>query len=320
MTAVTATGTSAPPPPAWWRLELALAPELEESLLWKLPELGISRVAVRHRPEAPEQRQLLAWLPEIDWPKERHQELERALAPLGEPFGLSLPPLVWERQEEEDWSLSWKRHWQADPVGRRLLILPAWLEAPPEHAGRLVIRMDPGSAFGTGSHPTTRLCLEALEALAETAAAQGTAGQRWADLGCGSGILSLAALRLGATSVTAVDTDPLAVRATGDNAALNDFQGRLPVAEGSVERLAELLAGRPADVLLCNILAPVISALCPAFHTVLAPQGVGLLSGLLVDQAPALIATLAVEGWQAELAAQQDAWGLLRIQASGNVA
>lgn len=307
-----------PPPPAWWRLELALAPELEESLLWKLPELGISRVAVRHRPEAPEQRQLVAWLPEADWPETQRRALEQALAPLGEPFGLRLPPLTWVRQQEEDWSHSWKRHWQADPVGERLLILPAWLEAPAEHAQRLVIRMDPGSAFGTGSHPTTRLCLEALEDLAQEPS--GLTGRRFADLGCGSGILSLAALKLGAASVAAVDTDPLAVRATAENAGLNGCQPQLPVALGSVERLAELLEGRPADGLLCNILAPVISALCPAFATVLAPKGVGLLSGLLVDQAPALIDTLAAAGWRAELTARQDAWGLLRIQAQGDVA
>jgi len=316
----TSSSHGAPSAPAWWRLELALAAELEESLLWKLPELGIARVAVRHRPEAPEQRQLVAWLPEADWPEAQRRELEQALAPLGAPFGLTLPPLVWERQEEEDWSRSWKRHWQADPVGQRLLILPAWLEPPLEHAGRLVIRMDPGSAFGTGSHPTTRLCLEALEAMADGPEGGGTRGRRFADLGCGSGILSLAALRLGGASVAAVDTDPLAVRATGDNAALNGFGAQLPVALGSVERLAELLEGRTAEVLLCNILAPVIGALCPAFGTVLAPGGVGLLSGLLVDQAPGLINTLAEAGWRAELAARQDAWGLLRIQARTEVA
>jgi ribosomal protein L11 methyltransferase len=87
-----------------------------------------------------------------------------------------------------------------------------------------------------------------------------------------------------------------------------------------VEVLAELLEGRPADLLLCNILAPVITALCPAFRRVLAPAGVGLLSGLLVDQAPALERVLADAGWQAELLARQERWGLLRIQAGPDVA
>ena len=293
-------------------------PELEESLLWKLGALGISRVALRHSPAAPAQRLLQAWLPAADWPEAERQELERALAPLAATFGLALPPLQWHVQHEEDWSSSWKRHWQADPVGSRLLILPAWLELPPEHAGRLVIRMDPGSAFGTGSHPTTRLCLEALERLAEERGA--TAGTsphlgcaRVADLGCGSGILGIAALLQGAAAVAAVDTDALAVRATAENAAAGGLEQRLQVRLGSVEVLAELLAGQPADLLLCNILAPVIEALAPAFDTVLAPTGVGLLSGLLVTQAQRLEQVLASLGWQAALIGQQSQWGLMML-------
>ena len=299
--------------PGWWRLELASLPELEESLLWKLADLGIARVAVQHRPETPSQRQLIAWLPAIDWPEPERQQLARALAPLAEPFGLALPPLQWSQQADEDWSLSWKQHWQADPVGKGLLILPAWLPCPPEHAERRLIAMDPGSAFGTGSHPTTRLCLEALELLAAMTP-EGLAGLRVADLGCGSGVLGLAALRLGAASVVATDTDSLAVRATADNAALNGLTPQVRVQLGSVEALAELLEAQPADLLLCNILAPVIQALCPAFNTVLAANGVGLLSGLLVDQAPALQLALRDEGWQAELTAEQSQWGLMTIR------
>ena len=292
---------------AWWRLELAALPELEESLVWKLDVLGIPRVALQHRPEAPDQRQLIAWLPEIDWPADQRQQLEQALAGLADPFDLALPPITWTHQADEDWSLTWKQHWQADPVGARLLILPAWLECPEEHADRLVIAMDPGSAFGTGSHPTTRLCLEAIETMA-------LAGLRVADLGCGSGVLGLGALKLGAASVCAADTDSLAVRATTDNAALNGLSGAVAVRLGSVEALAELLDGQPADLLLCNILAPVIEALCPAFNQVLAAGGVGLLSGLLVDQAPSLQRVLADEGWQGELTGQQSQWGLMTIK------
>ena len=302
---------------SWWRLELASLPELEESLIWKLNTLGIPRVAVRHRPEAPDQRQLVAWLPEADWPEPERLQLEQALAPLADTFGLTLPPISWEKQDDEDWSLSWKQHWQADPVGARLLILPAWLELPPEHADRLVIRMDPGSAFGTGSHPTTRLCLEAIERLADqrgSAECPDLAQIRVADLGCGSGILGIAALLQGASSVAAADTDPLAVRAPRDNAVVSGFADCLAVELGSVEQLAALLNGRPADLLLCNILAPVIEALCPAFHSVLAPDGLGLLSGLLVDQAPRLEQALAEQGWRAELTAQQSQWGLMTIR------
>lgn len=309
---LSASGVPSSPGPRWWRLELAVLPELEESLLWKLASLGVVRVAVQHRPQTPSQRQLVAWLPAIDWPQPERLQLEQALAPLAQTFGLVLPPIHWSEQADEDWSLSWKQHWQADPVGQGLLILPAWLPCPPEHVERQVIVMDPGSAFGTGSHPTTRLCLEALEQLAASHAS--LTGLRVADLGCGSGVLGLAALRLGAASVAAADTDPLAVRATADNAALNGLTTQVRMAQGSVEALADLLDGRLADLLLCNILAPVIQALCPAFETVLAPNGVGLLSGLLVDQAPALQEVLQEHGWQAELTAQQSQWGLMTIR------
>ena len=366
----------APAPPGsgpgqpWWRLELLALAELEESLLWKLQALGIHRVAIEHTPRQPEQRQLLAWLPAVDWPEAERRQLEVALAALSEPFGLTLPPIRWQQQGDEDWSLSWKQHWQADPVGTRLLILPAWLESPAEFAERLSIRIDPGNAFGTGSHPTTRLCLEALERWADGPGAQLARPVRVADLGCGSGILALAALKLlGASAaaggaadrapayqVFAVDSDPLAVRATWANAACNgvavaggppacvsaeapgasgrpgafgsaagsldhqDQMGSLRVAQGSVEGLAELLAGQPADLLLCNILAPVIEALAPAFATVLAPGGVGLLSGLLVSQVPGLSQALAAAGWRAELVAQQSQWGLLEIRSARPVA
>ena len=292
----------------WWRLTLPCPPELEESLAWKLTDLGLHRHAVQHAPETPDQKQLLLWLPQPEWPEAERQQLLASLAPLAEPFGMELPQGAWDDVADEDWSLSWKQHWQPDPVGNGLLILPAWLEVPPEHGERLVIRMDPGSAFGTGSHPTTRLCLEALEQAPPVEALV-------ADLGCGSGVLGLAALGLGATAVVAADTDSLAVRATGDNRELNGRAGdQLKVSLGSVEALQELLEGRRADLLLCNILAPVIEALAPGFDSLVAPEGRALLSGLLVDQAPRLEQVLGDLGWRVTARGSQARWGLLEIR------
>jgi ribosomal protein L11 methyltransferase len=299
---------------------MAVSPELEESLLWKLESLGIRRVALRHQPDAPSQLCLQAWVPAADWPQEQREQLCGLLAGLGAPFGLTPQPLQWFPQEDEDWSLSWKQHWLPDPVGERLLILPAWLTLPEEHGQRLVIRLDPGSAFGTGGHPTTRLCLEALERLAARRPG-GLAGLRVADLGCGSGVLALAALKLGADAVTAVDLDPLAETATRQSASLNGVEpaGRLRVGRGSIEALAELQEAR-ADLLLCNILAPVIEALAPSFSTVLAPEGQGFLSGLLVEQAPRLEQVLSAAGWWAQLTHRQENWGLMHLQRPAVVA
>ena len=292
----------------WWRLSLPVQAELEESLLWKLNDLGLHRVAVQHAPESPEQRTLLAWLPALEWPEQQRSELFSSLAPLALTFGQTLAEPRWDQLADEDWSLSWKQHWQPDPVGEMLLILPAWLAVPEEHAQRLILKMDPGSAFGTGSHPTTRLCLEALEQ-------QPPADLRVADLGCGSGVLGLASLALGARQVLSVDTDSLAVSATTDNAALNGLSmDELRVRQGSVEVLENLLEAQPADLLLCNILAPVIEALAPRFRAVLRPGGRGLLSGLLVDQAPRLTHVLEGLGWQVRPLAAQGRWGLLEIR------
>ena len=292
----------------WWRLSLPVQAELEESLLWKLNDLGLHRVAVQHAPESPEQRTLLAWLPALEWPEQQRSELFSSLAPLALTFGQTLAEPRWDQLADEDWSLSWKQHWQPDPVGEMLLILPAWLAVPEEHAQRLILKMDPGSAFGTGSHPTTRLCLEALEQ-------QPPADLRVADLGCGSGVLGLASLALGARQVLSVDTDSLAVSATTDNAALNGLSmDELRVRQGSVEVLENLLEAQPADLLLCNILAPVIEALAPRFRAVLRPGGRGLLSGLLVDQEPRLTHVLEGLGWQVRPLAAQGRWGLLEIQ------
>ena len=292
----------------WWRLTMGCPPELEESLVWKLNDLGLHRHAVQHAPERPDHKQLLLWLPKPEWPEEERGQLLASLVPLAEPFGIPLPEGRWDDVADEDWSLSWKQHWQPDPVGHGLLILPAWLEVPEEHADRLVIRMDPGSAFGTGSHPTTRLCLEALEESPPQ-------GSLVADLGCGSGVLGLAALGLGAEAVVASDTDSLAVRATADNRGLNRrSDAELAVALGSVDALERLLDGRRADLLLCNILAPVIEALAPGFEALVALDGRALLSGLLVDQAPRLKQVLGELGWTVTAEAAQGRWGLLEIR------
>jgi ribosomal protein L11 methyltransferase len=150
--------------------------------------------------------------------------------------------------------------------------------------------------------------MEALEGLE-------LAGALVADLGCGSGILGISALALGASQVLASDTDSLAVRATAENSALNQFSaGRLQVAQGSAEALALLLAGRRAEVLLCNILAPVLAELGPSFEGLVSPTGVGLLSGLLVEQVEPLVAVLEPLGWRCRLGAEQSRWALLEIR------
>ena len=291
----------------WWRLAFNSLPELEESFFWKMESLGINRVAVQYALENPDERTFFVWLPSFEWPKLSRDNLINSLRPLAKSHGLFISSVTWEKVLDEDWSKSWKQHWKPDAVGQNLLILPAWLDVPEVHTDRLILRLDPGSAFGTGSHPTTRLCLQALEN-------DPPQNLRVADLGCGSGILSLAALGLGAKEVFAVDIDSLAIRASLENQRLNQgFKGHFCALMGSVDALKEEIKGHPVDLILCNILAPVIEELAPSFDELLSSNGRALLSGLLVDQSPRLIKLFKSLGWIVSDCLIQDQWGLLEI-------
>ncbi len=293
---------------SWWKLELLIPFELEETLAWKLEKLGINSFAFQHAPDRPFEKALVAWLPSNEWTRSNRERLEDCFKPLALTFGVTLLPAKWEEINDEDWSLSWKKHWKPDPVGQKLLVLPAWLETPAQYSNRTVIRLDPGSAFGSGSHPTTRLCLKALEKFCLT-------GLTVADLGCGSGILSLAAMRLGARKVLAVDIDSLAIISTVQNSHLNSIdQVDLKVALGSIDELEEALEGKWVDLLVCNTLAPVIKKVAPSFSKVIGPKGSALLSGLLVDQVPEIKSILASLGWQVVHEIQEENWGLLEIR------
>jgi ribosomal protein L11 methyltransferase len=204
--------------------------------------------------------------------------------------GQRVPKLRWERIEAEDWSSSWKQHWQPQWVGDKLLICPAWLE-PPSHPGRHLLRLDPGMAFGTGTHPTTQLCLESLEMRLESWGGDPPAATL-ADVGCGSGILSLAAALLGVKRVFAVDIDPLAVQATMHNRDLNGLTDRIVVAQGSLEHIPEMVDG-----LVCNILADVILDMIPEFRLVVKEGGWLILSGILIEQAKLVAEMLEANEW-----------------------
>ncbi|QEY33158.1 50S ribosomal protein L11 methyltransferase [Synechococcus sp. RSCCF101] len=292
---------------SWWLLSGPVPWELEDSLHWLLNDQGVNRVAFERDPEPGGRLALRAWLPVADWPELRRRRLDQRFSELTDLSGGHLEPLEWRQAPEEDWSSLWKTHWRPDPVGERLLILPAWLPLPDALRQRRVIRIDPGSAFGTGSHATTRLCLEALERLQPE-------GFRLADLGCGSGILGLAALRLGARCVLASDVDPLAVRASQANAALNQLGSHLRVVAGSAEALQGLLGDEPADLLLCNILAPVLVDLAPAFQPLVKPGGLAILSGLLEDQESTVLAAVRDAGWERLDVARRERWSMLLIR------
>ena len=173
------------------------------------------------------------------------------------------------RVADQDWAEAWKEHFHVERYGR-ILVVPSWRTAAPR-AGDAVITLDPGMAFGTGQHETTRMCLEALDRLVRR-------GASVLDLGCGSGILALAAARLGAASVRALDIDPDCVRITRDNAEANALDS--VVRAGAIAPDGPLPEG-PFDVVVANIVAAVIVARAPALVAALAREGALVVSGVI---------------------------------------
>jgi ribosomal protein L11 methyltransferase len=207
---------------------------------------------------------------------------ERAAAEVAEALGhlqaFGLRPIGEMRTrivEEADWADAWKAYFPVMRVGRRLVIRPTWRRhrrAPDD----VVLALDPGMAFGTGLHPTTRLCLAGVEALADRGV---LADARVLDVGCGSGILAIAALKLGAASALGLDTDPIAIEATIGNARRNALVRRVQARNGSLPS-----GEAPFDVVLANLIAGLLVPLADALRQELRPGGHLLASGIFVDR------------------------------------
>ncbi|MCC7104172.1 MAG: 50S ribosomal protein L11 methyltransferase [Chloroflexi bacterium] len=241
------------------------------------------------------------YLPLDERTEERRRKLEEGAWHLGQLR--SVEPLTVRTIHESEWEEAWKRHFHVQRIGQRLAIVPSWRPYR-KRRGELPIYLDPGMAFGTGLHPTTRLCLRALEQHV-------TAGMSVLDLGCGSGILSIAAALLGAASVLGLDVDSTAARVARENAGRNSVADTVRVEHGSLPDEREALG--PFDVVVANISFRVLSALRAEIASILKPDGVALLSGVLQEDAPRLMALLEEAGWSlAERHAEGD-WIILAV-------
>jgi ribosomal protein L11 methyltransferase len=230
-----------------------------------------------------------AYLPADEKLDGTRQKLEEALFYLG--MIRPLPEPVYRPLVDQNWMESWKEHYKPIPIGKKLIIVPVWLESP--EADRIPIRIDPGMAFGTGTHPTTQLCLQLIEKCFESPPQfVGDKPDSVIDIGCGSGILSIGALKLGADFALGVDIEAASVKASRENADSNGIEAKqFEVGLGSVE---QVLAGgfriRQAPLVLANILAPVIIRLLSSgLADLVRPGGKIILSGILAEQSNAVV-------------------------------
>ena len=214
--------------------------------------------------------------------------------------------------KEEDWEESWKQYYQPIPIGEQLLIVPQWL-SPENKDHRIPVILDPGMIFGTGAHASTQMCLRALEQVIH-------GGERVIDLGSGSGILSIAALLLGADTATGVDIDPKAEDIARENAALNGLTApRFTAVTGNVigdKAMMERLSAGGYDVVLANIVADVIVPLSAVVPHFLRPDGVFICSGILNTRLPEVIAAIASSGLTITQQEMQDDWCRLTARRS----
>jgi len=203
---------------------------------------------------------------------------------------------AWDTIREEDWAETWKEHYDIEKVGR-VVIRPAWKDYTPL-PGETVVSLDPGMAFGTGQHPTTRMCIQGLQDRMKP-------GDYVLDLGSGSGILAIVAIALGAKSVLATDTEEQAVQASAENAALNNMQDSIAVRPGSMEAVGN---DGPFDLILANINAAAVSSLAAAMASEMKP-GAWLFAGGVINEREAMArAALEAAGLRIERVMSEGDW------------
>ena len=265
-----------------------------------------------------------AYLEMNDQVEGKRQKLEESLYYLG--MIQPLPAPIYKQIADQNWMEAWKQHYKPILIGQQLVILPAWMDSP--ELNRVAIRIDPGMAFGTGTHPTTQLCLELMErAILDIRASEN--GNRDAandsrisnielrviDVGCGSGILSIAAIKLGAKSALGVDIDADSIKNARENADTNHVREELILSVGSVQEILDgKFAFSKAPLVVANILAPVIIRLFDAgLADLIEENGVIILSGILQEQAQSVIEAGQARGLRLNKRKQMGDWVALTM-------
>ena len=270
----------------WFKLTFAIESNYEDIIIWKLNDLGIFSYAFEYALEAENKKKVNIWLPVTHWEKSSRKNLELIISNLLNLNDTLLKFFDWSVIEEQDWLESWKKYWAPELVGNNLLILPCWINIDDKYENKKIVKIDPGAAFGTGSHPTTSLCLEKMENLC-------LLNKKVLDIGSGSGILSVTAKCLGANEICAIDNDYLAIKSTQANFELNFGNSySLKTYLGSFNEVISKYSFTKFDFIFCNILAEVIKELIPNIVNYLSDNGNVIFSGILNSQKDEIIEIL----------------------------
>ena len=292
----------------WFELTFEIETNLEEIIIWKLNDLGISSYAFEILLNNKNNKKVIIWLPNLNWPESLRNKLVRNIKEVLDKNNYQTNCFEWNLIEQEDWISSWKKYWGPELVGDNLLVLPCWLELPEEYKNKKVIKIDPGAAFGTGSHPTTSLCLEELEKIS-------LSSKKILDIGSGSGILSIAAKCFGANEIYALDNDYLAINSTESNFLLNfGTLDDLKTYLGPFDSLVSKYTLKNFDFILCNILAEVIKGIIPDISNCLKIYGEVILSGILNSQKDEIINLLNASNFQINDVSSKKDWVCITAQ------
>ncbi len=256
-----------------------------------------------------------AYLEINDQIEETRQKLEESLYYLG--MIQPLPDPAYRQIADQNWMEAWKQHYKPILIGKRIVIVPAWLDSP--DPSRVAIKIDPGMAFGTGTHPTTQLCLELMEIYFDQSSSSLVNDQLSViDVGCGSGILSIAAIRLGAVMAVGVDIDAESVRNARENADTNGVGEELILGVGSINEIREgKFTFDTAPLVVANILAPVIVRLFDAgLADLIQDDGAIILSGILQEQEQRVVEAGQAKGLEMSERKQMGDWVALTMSRS----
>jgi len=267
----------------WYRVTFQIESDLEEIIFWKLNDLGIFSFSFEYLLKTENKKEVNIWLPINEWDKSSRSGFEKIIWNLLSNKNNMDQFFHWTIIKEEDWLTSWKKYWGPELVGNHFLVLPCWISANEKFKDKQIIKIDPGAAFGTGSHPSTYLCLEKMENILFS-------DKRVLDIGSGSGILSIAARLLGAKEICAVDNDYLAINSTNSNFQLNfgDLKN-LKTYLGSFNSVFFKYQLKKFDFVFCNILAEVIKEMIPNIYKCLVKNGIVIFSGILNSQKDEII-------------------------------